>query len=84
MARYGVNQAAVDHTRRLIETRRYVLDSDWGDVQPGLRSRTPTSSGTGGTGTRNGTSGSPRARPTRRRPATRSWSATSAGCTEQR
>jgi len=34
MASYTVNQAAVDHARRLIEARQYVLDSDWGEVQP--------------------------------------------------
>lgn len=34
MAKYAVNEAAVDHCRRLIEARQYVLDSDWGDVQP--------------------------------------------------
>ena len=35
MASYRVNRRAVTHARRLIEARRYVLDSDWGDVQPG-------------------------------------------------
>jgi hypothetical protein len=35
MARYTVNEAAVAHARRLIDARQYVLDSDWGDVQPG-------------------------------------------------
>ena len=34
MAKYTVNPAAVDHVTRLIEARQYVLDSDWGDVQP--------------------------------------------------
>jgi hypothetical protein len=34
MASYTVNPAAVDHARRLIDARQYVLDSDWGDVQP--------------------------------------------------
>jgi hypothetical protein len=34
MARYTVNQAAVEHARRLIDARQYVLDSDWGRVQP--------------------------------------------------
>jgi len=34
MATYALNAAAVDHARRLIETRQYVLDSVWGDVQP--------------------------------------------------
>ena len=34
MAIYRVNRRAVTHARRLIEARRYVLDSDWGEVQP--------------------------------------------------
>lgn len=32
--KYVVNQAAVEYARELIQKRRYVLDSDWGDVQP--------------------------------------------------
>ena len=34
MAKYTVNPAAVEHARRLIEARQYVLDSDWGSSQP--------------------------------------------------
>jgi hypothetical protein len=34
MARYTVNERAVDKARSLIAARQYVLDSDWGDVQP--------------------------------------------------
>lgn len=34
MATYSVNEAAVEHARRLIEGKQYVLDSNWGDVQP--------------------------------------------------
>ena len=34
MASYSVNDAAVAHARRLIDARQYVLDSDWGSVQP--------------------------------------------------
>ena len=34
MATYSLNEAAVEHARRLIDARQYVLDSDWGDVQP--------------------------------------------------
>jgi hypothetical protein len=34
MASYTVNRPAVEHARQLIEGRQYVLDSDWGDVQP--------------------------------------------------
>ncbi len=34
MASYTVNRRAVAHARKLIEAKQYVLDSDWGDVQP--------------------------------------------------
>jgi hypothetical protein len=34
MADYAVNQAAVEHARKLIDNRQYVLDSEWGEVQP--------------------------------------------------
>ena len=34
MAKYLVNDAAVAHARELIDARRYVLRSQWGDVQP--------------------------------------------------
>ena len=34
MASYVVNEHAVEKARRLIERRQYVLDSDWGEVQP--------------------------------------------------
>jgi hypothetical protein len=35
MATYELNKAAVAQVRRLIDGRQYVLDSDWGEVQPG-------------------------------------------------
>jgi hypothetical protein len=35
MASYSVNKAAVARARRLIDARQYVLNSDWGEVQPG-------------------------------------------------
>ena len=35
IASYSVNQPAVDRARQLIEARQYVLESDWGEVQPG-------------------------------------------------
>jgi hypothetical protein len=35
MASYSVNERAVAHARQLIDSRQYVLDSQWGDVQPG-------------------------------------------------
>ena len=34
MASYSVNERAVAKARELIEARQYVLDSEWGDVQP--------------------------------------------------
>jgi hypothetical protein len=34
MATYEVNPDAVAHARELIDKRQYVLDSDWGEVQP--------------------------------------------------
>ena len=34
MATYERNDGAVAKARKLIEARQYVLDSDWGDVQP--------------------------------------------------
>jgi hypothetical protein len=35
MASYDVNPAAVEKARALIAGHQYVLDSDWGAVQPG-------------------------------------------------
>lgn len=34
MATYTLNRRAVSHARRLIDARQYVLESDWGEVQP--------------------------------------------------
>lgn len=34
MASCQLNDAAVEHTRTLIKSRQYVLDSEWGDAQP--------------------------------------------------
>ena len=34
MASYAVNDRAVQRARKAIAARQYVLDSDWGDVQP--------------------------------------------------
>jgi hypothetical protein len=34
MPSYTVNASAVDRLEELIDKRQYVLDSDWGDVQP--------------------------------------------------
>jgi hypothetical protein len=35
MASYSVNEAGVEHARKLIDSRQYVLRSEWGQVQPG-------------------------------------------------
>ena len=34
MAKYTVNPAGVARARRLIESRQYVLQSEWGEAQP--------------------------------------------------
>ena len=34
MAKYEVNPVGVERARSLIEAKQYVLDSDWGAVQP--------------------------------------------------
>jgi hypothetical protein len=34
MPSYSVNDSAVARARQLIEARQYVLESNWGDVQP--------------------------------------------------
>jgi hypothetical protein len=34
MAKYALNDAAVKNCRHLIDAKQYVLDSDWGEVQP--------------------------------------------------
>jgi hypothetical protein len=35
MASYTVNPSAVKRAEQLIDNRQYVLDSDWGNAQPG-------------------------------------------------
>ncbi len=37
MASYSVNPHAVARAQHLIDSRQYVLKSDWGKVQPGAR-----------------------------------------------
>ena len=34
MAKYEVNDSAVEYARKLIDSKQYVLESDWGAVQP--------------------------------------------------
>ncbi len=38
MARYELNEPAVIRARELIDARQYVLDSEWGEVQPNAES----------------------------------------------
>jgi hypothetical protein len=35
MPSYSVNKRAVAHVRKLIQAKHYLLDSDWGEAQPG-------------------------------------------------
>jgi hypothetical protein len=35
MASYSLNDRAVERAESLIRARQYVLDSNWGDIQPG-------------------------------------------------
>jgi hypothetical protein len=37
VANYSVNDRAIAKAKRLIQGRQYVLNSDWGDVQPNAR-----------------------------------------------
>src|SRR3954471_12279539 len=39
MASYSLNPRAVARAEQLIDARQYVLDSDWGDVQPGAEAQ---------------------------------------------
>jgi hypothetical protein len=39
VATYVVNPDAVAHCRALIEKKQYVLDSDWGQAQPGAEAQ---------------------------------------------
>jgi hypothetical protein len=39
MASYSLNPSAVARAEQLIDGRQYVLDSDWGDVQPGAEAQ---------------------------------------------
>lgn len=34
MPSYALNKAGVEQAKKLIAAKQYVLDSDWGDVQP--------------------------------------------------
>ena len=57
MASYDVNPAAVERARELIDARQYVLDSDWGEVQPSAEAQNAYLERTRGRSTPRGTSG---------------------------
>ena len=57
VASYTVNKRALEHTHRLIDARQYVLDSDWGEVQPSADDENAYLASTPGTTTPRGTSG---------------------------
>ncbi len=40
MPTYAVNDAGVEHAKRLIDARRYVLSSEWGRAQPSASDET--------------------------------------------
>ena len=56
MASYVVNPASVIHARRLIESRQYVLTSEWGEVQPDAAALNAYLDSTAGMSTRRGIS----------------------------
>ncbi len=83
MASYAVNKRAVAHARDLIDAKQYVLESDWSDAQPKADDENDFLETHSWDEYRAGTSGSPRARPTRRRPGTHSCTATFDACTDR-
>ena len=44
MAKYALNERGFENAKRLINARQYVLDSNWGDVQPNAASTATASS----------------------------------------
>ena len=81
MARYQVNDAAVAKVRALITGRQYVLDSDWGEVQPNAAAENAYLERHSWDEYAAGISASPRAPTTGPRRATPSSAVTSAGST---
>ena len=80
MAKYALNEAAVRNCRRLIEAKQYVLNSDWGEVQPRADAQNDFLERHSWGSTPLGISASPTALPTRQRPDTHLSSATSGAC----
>jgi hypothetical protein len=81
MAKYALNEAAVRNCRRLIDARQYVLNSDWGEVQPRADDQNTFLERHSWRNTQLGISASPMASLTRRRPVTHLCTATSGACT---
>ena len=67
MASYSVNNRAVARARRLIDAHQYVLQSNWGEVQPSANDKNASWSRTRGMNTPNGISDSPTVPTTRPR-----------------
>jgi hypothetical protein len=81
MAHYALNDAAVAKARERIDARQYVLDSDWGDVQPRAEAQNAYLDGHSWQDYASwhlGLTEVPRTRP---RPGTGSSTVTSGGCT---
>ena len=77
MASYSVNRKAVAHARKLIESRQYVLRSEWGEVQPNAADENAYLERHTWEEYAAWHLGLTEARPRRRRPGTRSSTATS-------
>ena len=84
MASYQVNKDAVARARRMIDARQYVLDSDWGDVQPKADDENDYLEAHGWDDYAEWHLGLTEGRPTRPRRGTPSCTATSGGCTGRR
>ena len=70
MATYELNEAAVAYAKELIRAKKYVLDSDWGRVQPSAEEQNAFLAKHSWDEYAGGTSASPWARTTRPRPGT--------------
>ena len=81
MAKYAVNKSAVTKARKLIEARQYVLDSDWGQVQPRADAQNAFLENHSWEDYAEWHLGLTEGAPTRRKPGTRSSTAICAGCT---
>jgi hypothetical protein len=83
VASYTVNERAVARARALIESRQYVLNSDWREVQPKAEGEMRISPHTRGRSTVSGISASPKGLRRKRTRDTRSSTETSVASIEQ-